>query len=155
MEKRMNTQKNQLNKAKLEGFSKAEIITQWEILQLENEELKETIEQMRALLRLGSSQKFGASSERLKQEQAGQMSLLNDEPFGIFNEAEAIIEEEAQELEEPKKGHARRIKGEVGGSKRCFDHLPVVEVIEELPEKDKFCPSCHGQLKQMTSSCLM
>lgn len=152
MEKRMNTKKTQLNRAKLEGFSKAELITEWEILQLENEELKETIEQMRALLRLGSSQKFGASSERLKQEQAGQMSLLNDEPFGVFNEAEAIIEEEAQELEEPKKGHARRIKGEVGGSKRCFDHLPVVEVIEELPEKEQSCPSCHGQMKQMTSS---
>lgn len=57
----MNTKKTQLNKAQLEGFSKAEIITQWEILQLENEELKETIEQMRALLRLGSSQKFGSS----------------------------------------------------------------------------------------------
>lgn len=154
MKNRMNTTKIELNTIEnLDEYSKAELITKYEILLLENEELKATNEQLRSFMRLGTSQKYGPSSERFQQEAGGQTSLFDDLEFGVFNEAEAIqAVEEAQEAQEPKKGHARRIKGEVGASKRSFDHLPVVEVIEELPEGEQSCPICHSELKKMKAS---
>lgn len=154
METRMNTTKTELNNpVKLTDFSKAEVITMYEKLQLENEELKETIEQLKNFIRLGVRQKFSPSSEQFKQLEANQTSFFDSLECGVFNEAEAIqAETESQDIAEPRKDHARRIKGEVGASKRCFDHLPIVEVIEELPEGEQECPVCHSELKKMKTS---
>lgn len=152
METRMNTKKNELNiEAILEDLSKAEIITLYRNQTLELEELRETVDQLINFLQLGKAQKFGASSERFQQEAAGQLSLFDELDQGVFNEAEAI-EVETEENAKPQKGHARRLKGEVGASKHSFDHLPVVEVIEELPEGERACASCHSELNVMKTT---
>ena len=148
----MNTKKIELNNVPdLEDLSKAEVITLYRLTRLEAEELRETVEQLTNLLRLRDAQKYGASSEHLEQEAAGQISLFDELDQGIFNEAEAI-EAEAEAEEKPQKGHASRIEGEVGGSKASFDHLPVTEVIEELPEGEQECVSCQGELQVMKTT---
>lgn len=155
METRMNTTKKQFyTDQELEDMSKAEVLTLYRTERLEKEELQETVEQLLNMMRLGNAQRYGASSEQFQQQVAdGQISLFDQLAQGVFNEAEVLQSEEAVEEEQtPKKGHARRIKGEVGASKKSFDHLPVVEVIEELPEGERECASCHSELHVMKTT---
>ena len=71
----MNAKKIELNNVPdLEDLSKAEVITLYRLTRLEAEELRETVEQLTNLLRLRDAQKYGASSEHLEQEAAGQIS---------------------------------------------------------------------------------
>lgn len=154
MEKRMNTKKNELNiETDLEDLSKAELLTMYRSVILNNEELKETIEQLKNWIRLGKVQRFGASSEQFQQQPTDQISIFDELEQGVFNEAETLQAKEVSEVEQvPKKGHARRIKGEVGASKKSFDHLPVVEVIEELPEGERECARCHSEFRVMKTT---
>ena len=137
----------------LEDMSKAEVLTLYRTEHLEKEELRETVEQLMNLIRLGKAQRFGPSSEQFQQPVASeQMSIFDRLEQGVFNEAEVLQSEEVEEKSETKKGHARRIKGEVGASKKSFDHLPVMEVIEELPEDERECTHCHSELSIMKTT---
>ena len=61
----MNTTKNQFyTEQELEDMSKAELLTVYRTAQLEKEELRETVEQLMNMIRLGKAQRFGASSSQ-------------------------------------------------------------------------------------------
>lgn len=83
-------------------------------------------EQLRRLL----AQRYGASSER----------LVDDQQLGLFNEAEAHFEtpepEEAESSPIAVPAHTRRR----GGRAALPEALPRVEVVHDLPAADKRCP---------------
>ena len=141
----MNTRKNELyTVAELEDFSKIEVIDKYVLLAIKYEEMADNYERMQEFLRLANHSAYGTSSEK-KRLDADQLNFFDQIPNGVFNEAEAIAEEtEKQEQAQPK---ARRMVGEVGAHKSCFDHLPVEEVLHDLDDPN--CPHCHSQLKEL------
>jgi transposase len=83
------------------------------------------IQQLREYVRLLKSQRFGASSERIHRDQ-----------LGLFNEAEQIADEDAQEealIEVP--SHTRAW----GGRRRLPAWMPREEILHDLPEEEKIC----------------
>lgn len=143
MENGMNTTKNELyTAAELEDFSKIEVIDKYVLLAIKYEEMAENYERLQGFLRLANHSAYGTSTE--KRLDPDQLNFLDQIPNGIFNEAEAIAEE-AEKEEAQVKPKARRIVGEVGAHKSCFDHLPVEEIVHELD--DPSCPHCHSELK--------
>jgi transposase len=83
------------------------------------------IQQLREYVRLLKSQRFGASSERIHRDQ-----------LGLFNEAEQIADENAQEealVEVPSHTRAK------GGRRRLPAWMPRVEILHDLPEEEKIC----------------
>ena len=144
MENGMNTTKNELyTAAELEDFSKIEVIDEYVLLAIKYEEMAENYERVQGFLRLANHNTYGTSSE--KREDPDQVSFFEEIPKGVFNEAEAIAQE-SEEAVDQKKTKARRMVGEVGAHKSCFDHLPVEEVLHELD--DPSCPHCQSQLKE-------
>ena len=147
MENGINTSKKELyTAAELEDFSKIEVIDEYVLLAMKYEAAMDGIERMQNFLRLANHNAYGTSSEkRIDQDQ---LNFFEQIPNGIFNEAEAIAEEsekvEAEKAEAQAKPKARRMVGEVGAHKSCFDHLPVEEILHEL--HDPSCPHCHGHL---------
>ncbi len=100
--------------------------------EVELSERNEEISQLREYIRLLKSQRFGARSER---SHASQM--------GLFNEAEAIVDEddgqtesEASTIEVP--AHTRRKRG---GRKPLPAFLPREEIVHDLSEEEKICAS--------------
>jgi transposase len=100
-------------------------------------ELEQQIQWIMSQMRLSKHKQFGASSEQTDPEQ-----------LSIFNEAEAnytaiVPEPELSEV----KAHYRK------HTRLTTDKLPKdlpVEVIEhELPEKERMCPECGGDLHRM------
>ena len=144
MENKMIAPENELNNLeKLKSFSQIELCeklleNQRELDQkdIQIEELEATIQRLRELLKLSQSNAYGTSSEKNLDPNIEQLSMLDEEPRGVFNEAERYVEVE-------KKTHVRRKEGKVGPNKPCFDHLPVVEVIEEPSDADMHC-ECGG-----------
>ena len=88
----MNTTKKQFyTDQELEDMSKAEVLTLYRTERLEKEELRETVEQLMNMIRLGKAQRFGAASEQFQQQVAAeQISIFDRLEQGVFNEAEAI-----------------------------------------------------------------
>jgi transposase len=83
------------------------------------------IQQLREYVRLLKSQRFGASSERIHRDQ-----------LGLFNEAEQLVDEAAQDealIEVPSHTRAR------GGRRRLPAWMPREEVLHDLPEEEKIC----------------
>jgi transposase len=83
------------------------------------------IQQLREYVRLLKSQRFGASSERIHRDQ-----------LGLFNEAEQLVDEAAQEealIEVPSHTRAR------GGRRRLPAWMPREEILHDLPEEEKVC----------------
>ena len=147
METSMNTRKNELYTAEeLEDFSKIELIDEYVLLAIKYEEMADNYERVQEFLRLANHNAYGTSSEQ--RVDADQLNFFDQIPNGVFNEAEAIAEEaEAEEAERPEQPKARRMVGEVGAHKSCFDHLPVEEVLHDLDDTN--CPHCHHQLKEL------
>lgn len=148
METGMSTRKNELyTAAELEDFSKIEVIDKYVLLAIKYETMADNLERMEEFLRLANHSAYGTSSE--KRLDADQLNFFDRIPNGVFNEAEAIAEEtEKQEQQEEKaQPKARRMVGEVGAHKSCFDHLPVEEVLHDLDDPN--CPHCHSQLKEL------
>lgn len=83
--------------AELNSFSKKHLVSlllaQQEMLDRLNSNMEDLIEQMRIM----NSNRFGRKTERLKQID-GQLSLFDDQ-FGLFNEAEACSDPNAEEPE--------------------------------------------------------
>ena len=87
--------------------------------------------------RLAKHRQFGASSEKSEYDQ-----------IDFFNEAEKtadanILEPELTEIEK----HYRKKKR--SSKERLPENLPVEEVIYELPETEKICACCNGELHIM------
>ena len=83
------------------------------------------IQQLREYVRLLKSQRFGASSERIHRDQ-----------LGLFNEAEQLVDEDAQEealIEVPSHTRAR------GGRRRLPSWMPREEILHDLSEEEKIC----------------
>ncbi len=96
---------------------------QYQQLQQEYRRLQE---QYRTLKRMV----FGRKREKVKEEDSEQLQL--------FNEAEAIADEEKREKVITVRSHRRK----KGGKKRLPDTLPVEIVEYEGDEKQKICPCC-------------
>jgi transposase len=83
------------------------------------------IQQLREYVRLLKSQRFGASSERIHRDQ-----------LGLFNEAERLVDEDAQEealIEVPSHTRAR------GGRRRLPSWMPREEILHDLADEEKTC----------------
>ena len=101
------------------------------------ESLERQVERLTELLRLSQKARFGASSEKAKY-------VLADgaEQVCIFNEAEAVADETAAEpvIVERHTRKKKRTKEELAKT------LPVKEVMIELPENERVCGICEGEL---------
>jgi transposase len=83
------------------------------------------IQQLREYVRLLKSQRFGASSERIHRDQ-----------LGLFNEAEQLVDKDAQEEALIKVPSHTRAKG---GRRRLPAWMPREEILHDLPEEEKIC----------------
>lgn len=83
--------------------------------------------------RLAQQKRFGTSSEA----HTGQGEL--------FNEAEAIVEQPADEDEKQHISYTRKKPGR----KPLPDNLPREQVVIDLAEEDKVCDGCHGALHKI------
>jgi len=92
-------------------------------LEQENSRLKEMIIQFQ-------NRKFGASADRID---------IAKQP-DLFNEAEAVIEQEG-EVDEPTEVVVTRRKR--GGRRKFPESLPRVTIVHDIDEADKQCCECH------------
>jgi len=99
--------------------------------------LEAQIDRLNELLRLMQKARFGASSEKAKY-------ILDDglEQLHLFNEAEVYADEKAPEPVEVKQ-HQRKPKRT---KEELAKGLPVVEVIIDIPELERTCNICEGDL---------
>ncbi|MHC1785771.1 MAG: IS66 family transposase [Christensenellales bacterium] len=111
------------------------------IAQLENHtlELEALVKYYEERLRLSRHKQFGASSEKSGQD-ANQLSF--------FNEAEVLADANVPEPEliEIEKHYRKRTRLTTD---KLPDDLPVEVVEHDLPEDEKFCPECGGNLHVM------
>jgi len=113
-------------------------------------ELKNRIAELEALVkyyegqfRLAKHRQFGASSEKSEYD-FGQLS--------IFNEAElfADVSVPEPELAEVEKHYRKRTRLTTD---KLPDNLPVEIAEHELPESERVCPECGGDLHKMGEDC--
>jgi len=111
---------------------------EYETLKNSNAELDKKVKWFMEQFRLSQQRRFGSSSEKSEYDQ-----------LNLFNEAEDTTNSEAicePEIEEIKSYRRKK-------SKHSTDRLPAdlpVEVdLHELPETDRTCPSCEGELHVM------
>ena len=122
-EQMLTTQKQELTRQKQEITKQAQTVVEY----------REEVSQLREYIRLLKSQHFGPSSERTV---PGQL--------GLFNEAEALRDEQSDEEELSEKdeasieipAHTRRKRG---GRRPLPDFLPREEILHDLPEDQKVC----------------
>jgi transposase len=93
------------------------------------------IERLTELIRLANKARFGSSSEKLR--------YIMDDQVSLFNEAEACADESAPEPVIVEK-HTRKPKRT---KEQLAKEMPVKEVIIELPENERVCVICEGELK--------
>ena len=112
-------------------------------LEAEITALKSTVAELSALnkwyeeqFRLARHRLYGASSEKT-QASPGQLSL--------FNEAEIMADQKAAEPEwEQVTAHAR--KKRVGKRDEFYEGIPTEQIVHELPQNERICPECGGDL---------
>lgn len=115
------------------------------LLEKENEKKDETIEHLEELLLKRNQMLFGRKSEKSKYLQCdGQESLE-----GVFNEAEMLSDEKAEEPTAETIVVKRKSKktGEHRGRNQLRDDLPKEKVVSVLPENKCNCAFCGGKLK--------
>ena len=119
----------------------AELKAENDWLKSENEKLIDENAKLKILndwyleqLRLAQHRRFGASSER----------SIFPEQLSLFNEAEAYAQE-TPELEQEQVGSYSRKKRK-GKREEFYSGLPTEQVVHELPESERVCPICGGQL---------
>jgi len=99
--------------------------------------LEAQIERLNELLRLTQKARFGSSSEKAKY-------ILEDglEQASLFNEAEVCADENAPEpvIVQQHRRKPKRTKEELAKD------LPVKEVIIDIPEPERVCNICDGEL---------
>ena len=113
----------------------AELEAENEQLKKENEELRALIDWYREQFKLAQCRLYGASSE--KDVLPGQLSL--------FNEAEVCADESLPEpVQEVTITYTR--KKRKGKRDEFYADLPTEQRIHELPEEERVCPVCKGDL---------
>ena len=108
-----------------------------EELRAENEQLRQQVQWLMEQLKLSKHKQFGVSSEQNPLDQ-----------LCIFNEAEVIVDLTAPEPEITTVAAHTRKKTRLTTDKLPED-LPVEEIIYELPEDERICPDCDGNLHKM------
>ena len=103
-------------------------------LACENQELRKLNEWYAERFKIAQQQRFGASSE--KNMLPGQLEL--------FNEAEVCADEKLPEPEAEIITYKR--KKQKGKRDEFFSNLPTVQRVHELPESERICPLCNGDL---------
>jgi len=114
--------------------------TEYDNLLAENVELKSQIQWLMEQLKLSKSRQFAASSEKTAQGDYCQLNLFNE---AELTAAPDVPEPELVEIER----HYRKRKR--SAADRLPEDLPVKEVIHELPESEKVCPCCDGEMHVM------
>lgn len=93
---------------------------------------------------LARRHRFGPSSERTHPDQASLFETVDE----LFNEAEAVKDEEDAEAEKETITYQRR-KKRVSFQQK-LEELPASRTVKhELPEEERVCPQCEGQLHVM------
>jgi len=112
-------------------------------LEAENATLKNKVAELSALnhwyeeqFRLAKHRLYGSSSERA-QACTGQISM--------FNEAEITADENAAEPEFERIAEHKRKKRK-GKRDELYKGIPTEQVVHELPENERFCAQCGGNL---------
>jgi len=108
-------------------------------MKMEIAELKTLVRYYEEQLRLVKYRRFGASSEK---------SEYDVNQLSFFNEVEAtadvnVVEQELVEVEKHYRKHTRLT------TDRLPKDLPVEVVEHDLPEKERICPECGGNLHVM------
>lgn len=88
-------------------------------------------------IRYMNQQRFGSSSEK-----------INAHQIGLFDEAELLSEEAVDDDTTTVLAHSRKKKRVA-----IPDHLPIIQVIHDLPENEKFCPHDGAVLKHFGNEC--
>jgi transposase len=119
----LETQAQELTTQKQELTTQAQTVSEY----------REEVSQLREYIRLLKSQRFGPSSERTV---PGQL--------GLFNEAEALRDEQSDEEEPSEKDEASieipaHTRGKRGGRRPLPEFLPREEILHDLPEDQKVC----------------
>jgi len=84
------------------------------------------------LFRLAQYRRFGSSSEK----------TMMPEQLGLFNEAETLADDTpGQEITVSYKRKKRK-----GKRKEFYEGLPTEQVVHELPEDERVCPDCGGEM---------
>jgi len=104
------------------------------ILEKKLDQQQAEIERLTDLIRLANKARFGVSSEQAR--------YILDNQMSLFNEAEAIADERAPEPVIIEK-HVRKPKRT---REQLAKELPVKEVVMELPEGERVCNICEGEL---------
>jgi transposase len=108
-----------------------------EKLRAENEQLLQQNKWLMEQLKLIKSRKFGASSEQ-----------TNPDQLNLFNEAEALADTAAPEPEiTTVKEHTRKKTRLI--TDKLPEDLPIEVVVHEIPEDERVCPNCNGELHKM------
>jgi len=126
-----------MNKMVFEGLS-AQVAEYISNLESALEKQQAQIDRLTELLLLAQKARFGPSSEKAKY-------VLPDEyeQGTLFNEAEACADEEAPEPTTVEK-HTRKPKRT---KEELAKGLPVVKVVVDIPEAERSCGVCEGELK--------
>jgi len=126
-----------MEKLKFAGLP-PEIITYISSLEHDNEQLKSRVDRLTDMLEKLQKMQFGQSSEKAK------YVLGNPDQLTIFNEAEAYADEDAPEPKlEVVQEHTRKPKRT---KEELARDLPVKKTVIELPEDQRVCDICEGQL---------
>jgi len=112
-------------------------------------ELKQQNQWLLEQLKLSKRRQFGTQSEQTKVESGEQMSFFAED---LFNEAECI-----SDLSEPKPAAPEAKKNPQKKTRLTTDKLPEglpVEIVEhEIPEEERVCPDCGGEMHKMGEEC--
>ena len=106
-------------------------------LEAEIIDLKQQVQLLQELLRLSRQRQFGSSSENSSAVEGG-------EQLSLFNETEVTADPTASEPELEQITYKR--KKQKGKRELDFSGLPVEQVVHELPESERSCPGCGGQM---------
>jgi len=99
--------------------------------------LKQQVEWLTEQFRLMQARQFGSSSEE-------GTTADNADQLSLFNEAEATADSSIPEPELEQITYAR--KKQKGKRETDFSGLPTEQIIHELPEDERVCPDCGGEM---------
>jgi len=99
--------------------------------------LKQQVEWLTQQFRLMQSRQFGSSSEKV-------VAADNANQLSLFNEAEAMVDPMVLESKLEEITYTRKKKR--GKREDDFSGLPTEQIIHELPETERVCPDCGGEM---------
>ena len=98
-------------------------------------ELRKQVDWFKGQFKLLQSKQFGPSSEK---------SVELEEQTSLFNEPETLADPKAAEPDLEQIVYKR--KKQAGKRDLDFSKLPMEQVVHELPEEERVCPVCGGEM---------